>query len=343
MLATLVVFCSSFVHAASFTYTLSYDAANRVTQVITDGTSQPADYTWQHNPQITTRTRTGAEPIEPYTIDVSVTGNGTITAPAANIDCGTTCNGTADQGVQVVLTATGDTGFTFSAWGGDCSTETGNTCNLTMDADKTVSATFATDQDNDGIADSTDNCPAIANPQQDNNDGDSLGDACDPDDDNDAVDDATDNCPYIVNPSQTNTDGDTEGDSCDADDDNDGVLDADDLDSLNPKSCEDLDVDNCDDCSIGQDGFGSLVDFDTANDGEDTDQNGQCDVSDPDDDGDGIDDSTDNCPLVSNPGQEDDNGFEDGDGVGDACETKPKSSLCFPVKTSIGSVVIICL
>ena len=46
------------------------------------------------------------------------------------------------------------------------------------------------DQDNDNVTDSTDNCPAIANPLQENYDGDSLGDVCDPDDDNDGMPDA---------------------------------------------------------------------------------------------------------------------------------------------------------
>ncbi len=44
-----------------------------------------------------------------------------------------------------------------------------------------------TDTDKDGVADTTDNCPAVANANQANYDGDSQGDACDSDDDNDGI------------------------------------------------------------------------------------------------------------------------------------------------------------
>jgi hypothetical protein len=46
------------------------------------------------------------------------------------------------------------------------------------------------DSDGDGVIDALDNCVSIANPTQANFDGDSLGDACDPDDDNDQMPDA---------------------------------------------------------------------------------------------------------------------------------------------------------
>lgn len=36
-----------------------------------------------------------------------------------------------------------------------------------------------TDTDGDGVPDASDNCPAVANADQANADGDSLGDACD--------------------------------------------------------------------------------------------------------------------------------------------------------------------
>ena len=81
------------------------------------------------------------------------------------------------------------------------------------------------DSDNDGILDEDDNCPTVANPGQENNDGDSEGDACDADDDNDGVLDVDDNCQFTANPGQENCDGDAEGDACDSDDDNDGCAD----------------------------------------------------------------------------------------------------------------------
>jgi hypothetical protein len=65
-----------------------------------------------------------------------------------------------------------------------------------------LAGTAPPDGDGDGIPDSTDNCPAVANPLQADTDGDKIGDACD-------------NCPAITNPAQTNSDSDKLGDACD--------------------------------------------------------------------------------------------------------------------------------
>lgn len=68
--------------------------------------------------------------------------------------------------------------------------------------------TIVADSDGDGVANSLDNCPALANLDQLNNDGDDLGDACDPDDDNDKVADAADPCPLVAEDLDTNQDAD---------------------------------------------------------------------------------------------------------------------------------------
>jgi predicted outer membrane repeat protein len=100
------------------------------------------------------------------------------------------------------------------------------------------------DTDADGIPDASDNCPAAANPQQEDADSDGQGDACDSDDDNDGVPDATDNCNGTASADQTDTDADGAGNVCDSDDDNDGVADTADVCELIPgpaaNGCPDL-------------------------------------------------------------------------------------------------------
>ncbi|HOW17593.1 MAG TPA: thrombospondin type 3 repeat-containing protein, partial [Phycisphaerae bacterium] len=59
------------------------------------------------------------------------------------------------------------------------------------------------DADGDGVPDSSDNCPAVANADQADCDGDGIGDACD-------------NCPTTANPDQLDVDADGIGDACDA-------------------------------------------------------------------------------------------------------------------------------
>ncbi len=132
-----------------------------------------------------------------------------------------------------------------------------------------------------------DNCPATPNPEQEDLDGDDIGDECDQDIDGDGLDNEEDNCPYISNPVQEDLDDDGEGDACEDDWDGDEVIN---------------DEDNCPD---------------TPNpDQENADGDDLGDLCDADIDDDGFDNEIDNCPYHPNPGQED----LDGDGEGDACE-----------------------
>ena len=86
-----------------------------------------------------------------------------------------------------------------------------------------ISTVGIVDTDGDTIFDENDNCPAVANTDQFDNESDGIGDVCDPDDDNDGIEDATDNCQYVTNIDQADMDGDTVGDECDLDKDGDGV------------------------------------------------------------------------------------------------------------------------
>jgi cysteine-rich repeat protein len=92
------------------------------------------------------------------------------------------------------------------------------------------------DSDGDGVPDDVDNCPSHFNPNQEDIDGDMVGDACEigppiaADQDGDGVPDDVDNCPAHFNPNQEDIDGDMVGDACEigppiADSDGDGFPD----------------------------------------------------------------------------------------------------------------------
>jgi len=185
---------------------------------------------------------------------------------------------------------------------------------------------YAVDSDTDGVVDSYDNCPAVANGncavsvlycdvndngiatpsekkagnQADWNDN-NIGDACE-DFDADSVMDFVDNCPGVSNVTQ-------DPDVC-SDFDGDKIYDdvdncPEDYNPAQDDKDDDLIGDACDNCRM------------VANPAqEDSDDDGFGDACLSDADGDGVLDNEDNCAMVPNPAQEN----SDGDRYGDACE-----------------------
>ena len=170
---------------------------------------------------------------------------------------------------------------------------------------------------------SSDNCIAMTNSNQLNNDGDLFGDVCDLDDDNDGVLDSSDAFPLDVNEAY-DTDLDGIGNNADNDDDNDGVVDDEDAFPLDSSETKDSDSDGVGDnadafpfdasetVDFDGDGIGNNADSDDDNDGVaddidafpfdeseslDTDWDGIGNNADTDDDNDGITDSDDNWPT----------------------------------------------
>ncbi|MEM7360221.1 MAG: thrombospondin type 3 repeat-containing protein [Pseudomonadota bacterium] len=202
----------------------------------------------------------------------------------------------------------------------------GDACDSDVDGDNVLADQDSNDLDplvcSDLDSDTCDDCSSgvfdLSNDGLDN-EGDGLCDLGDPNDDNDTIPDGTDNCPLISNESQSDIDGDSVGDVCDGDADGDNVLSGMDSDDLNQFACSDSDSDLCDDCSSGT--------FSVENDGLDTDDDGLCNLGDPDDDDDTVLDEFDNCPLVSNPDQ-----------MKSACD----ELFCLPIPTNSGQVVPVC-
>ncbi len=81
-----------------------------------------------------------------HALTVSKTGAGTISSAPAAIDCGTTCTADFSENTILSLNATPATGSTFTSWGGACTGA--GTCTVTMNAAKTVTATFTTSTTN---------------------------------------------------------------------------------------------------------------------------------------------------------------------------------------------------
>jgi uncharacterized repeat protein (TIGR02543 family) len=80
---------------------------------------------------------------ETHNLTVSISGSGSVTG--AGLNCTQTgtlgCTSPQPDSATVAITAVAAPGSTFVAWSGDC-TGSANTCNVAMDSDQSVTATF---------------------------------------------------------------------------------------------------------------------------------------------------------------------------------------------------------
>ncbi|MBK7976643.1 MAG: FG-GAP repeat protein [Deltaproteobacteria bacterium] len=93
-------------------------------------------------PMTAARNVTATFTLPTYSLSVALggTGAGTVTSDPAGIDCGATCVASFGSGALVTLTAAPAPSSSFAGWSGAC--DGTDPCVVTMDAAKTVTATF---------------------------------------------------------------------------------------------------------------------------------------------------------------------------------------------------------
>jgi len=75
------------------------------------------------------------------TVTLSGNGSGTVTSTDAGVTCGDDCTESYTPSASVVLTASPAAGSLFDGWSGACSGQ-GTLCTVTVDANKSVGASF---------------------------------------------------------------------------------------------------------------------------------------------------------------------------------------------------------
>lgn len=211
-------------------------ASNLAGAVVTTDAAPQAPAMAIGNYQLQSSTRIGRTVFE-YEYKADVTNNTTF--PYENVGATLTSNTDATTVVEGSLSC----GTLWGAGTGKNTATCSNTFKIRQDRSSTLdwskltwsmTKTELPDEDGDGVPDTDDNCPQVSNPNQDNEDGNSTGDACEvviSDQDEDTIPDEIDNCPAVANVDQSDGDDDGLGDACDdcLDVDHDSICDSKDL------------------------------------------------------------------------------------------------------------------
>jgi hypothetical protein len=178
----------------------------------------------------------GGDESEPAVINVTSHGDGDEVLVDEAVDVAGSADGGDAEVEEITLEATGGNhtlGEVTGTGSWNVTFTAGEAANFTLTATvhpasgEAVNTTLelqgrqVQDSDGDGLADPDDNCPQTANPEQDDTDTDSVGDACDDDMDGDGIANDADECPGEA--------GEPANEGCPIQDgDDDGVPDAED-------------------------------------------------------------------------------------------------------------------
>jgi uncharacterized repeat protein (TIGR01451 family) len=139
--ASLVVTCTISKFVSGDSASAKIVVVPTVTGSATDSASLTAT---ESDPISANNSATHSTHVDPmFTLKVTKSGAGTGTLAATGINCGSTCTASFPTGTDVTLQAQPDAGSVFGGWGGPCSSNIiSPACDLIMNADQTITATF---------------------------------------------------------------------------------------------------------------------------------------------------------------------------------------------------------
>lgn len=128
----------------SQTFTITPNAHYSTADVKIDNVSVGPVSSYAFSNVIANHTITAQFAIDTHQLNIALNNQsgGVVASSPLGINCGSDCSEVYDYGTSLTLTATPNGAYHFKEWSGDC-TGSVNTCNITMDTAKNVTANFA--------------------------------------------------------------------------------------------------------------------------------------------------------------------------------------------------------